>query len=381
MREILITMKKELRSIFRDKKTFLTLLLFPILIPAMIFLYAYMYEGEMQDKFYTVGVDYSLNQNELSYMDGANLKAKHYSSKQEMKKAYAKGEILGYIDYQEKDKQYTVYTNVDSSDGMKVQSYVSAYLEGYKNYLAKIYLIGEDIDIDKTFEQFKYKIVDLEGDNFLLNLMFTIAFTYIIMAIVIATTNMATNATAVEKENGTLETILTFPISPKNLILGKYMATVIMGFLSSFMGLFLTIISLNIVIHHFSFFEGLSYQINMGSIFISLVIIIMASLFIAGLSILLTSFTKSYKEAQSVSSVLNILTVIPMMISIMGISIQKWFYIIPIFNYTQGLMDVFSARVNEFEIFMLVISSLLYIFLIIIYIVKQYRSEKVLFGR
>ncbi len=381
MREILITMKKELRSIFRDKKTFLTLLLFPILIPAMIFLYAYMYEGEMQDKFYTVGVDYSLNQNELSYMDGANLKAKHYSSKQEMKKAYAKGEILGYIDYQEKYKQYTVYTNVDSSDGMKVQSYVSAYLEGYKNYLAKIYLIGEDINIDKTFEQFKYKIVDLEGDNFLLNLMFTIAFTYIIMAIVIATTNMATNATAVEKENGTLETILTFPISPKNLILGKYMATVIMGFLSSFMGLFLTIISLNIVIHHFSFFEGLSYQINMGSIFISLVIIIMASLFIAGLSILLTSFTKSYKEAQSVSSVLNILTVIPMMISIMGVTIQKWFYIIPIFNYTQGLMDVFSARVNEFEILMLVISSLIYIFLIIIYIVKQYRSEKVLFGR
>ena len=381
MREILITMKKELRSIFRDKKTFLTLLLFPILIPAMIFLYAYMYEGEMQDKFYTVGVDYSLNQNELSYMDGANLKAKYYSSKQEMKKAYAKGEILGYIDYQEKDKQYTVYTNVDSSDGMKVQSYVSAYLEGYKNYLAKIYLIGEDIDIDKTFEQFKYKIVDLEGDNFLLNLMFTIAFTYIIMAIVIATTNMATNATAVEKENGTLETILTFPISPKNLILGKYMATVIMGFLSSFMGLFLTIISLNIVIHHFSFFEGLSYQINMGSIFISLVIIIMASLFIAGLSILLTSFTKSYKEAQSVSSVLNILTVIPMMISIMGVSIQKWFYIIPIFNYTQGLMDVFSAKVNEIEILMLVISSLIYIFLIIIYIVKQYRSEKVLFGR
>lgn len=381
MREILITMKKELRSIFRDKKTFLTLLLFPILIPAMIFLYAYMYEGEMQDKFYTVGVDYSLNQNELSYMDGANLKAKHYSSKQEMKKAYEKGEILGYIDYQEKDKQYTVYTNVDSSDGMKVQSYASAYLEGYKNYLAKIYLIGEDIDIDKTFEQLKYKVVDLDGDNFLLNLMFTIAFTYIIMAIVIATTNMATNATAVEKENGTLETILTFPISPKNLILGKYMATVIMGFLSSFMGLFLTIISLNIVIHHFSFFEGLSYQINMGSIFISLVIIVMASLFIAGLSILLTSFTKSYKEAQSVSSVLNILTVIPMMISIMGVSIQKWFYIIPIFNYTQGLMDVFSARVNEFEILMLVISSLIYIFLIIIYIVKQYRSEKVLFGR
>ena len=57
MREIFITIKKELRSIFRDKKTFITLLLFPILIPAMIFLYAYMYEEESRDDVYVVGVN------------------------------------------------------------------------------------------------------------------------------------------------------------------------------------------------------------------------------------------------------------------------------------------------------------------------------------
>ena len=132
---------------------------------------------------------------------------------------------------------------------------------------------------------------------------------------------------------------------------------------------------------YFSFFEGLSYHVGLSSILISFVIIIMASLFIGGLSILLTSFTKSYKEAQSVSSILNILTIIPMMISLVGVSIQKWFYFIPIFNYTQCLMDIFSGKFHVIEIFMLIISSICYVVIILFYIVKQYRSEKVLVGK
>lgn len=340
-----------------------------------------MYEEESKDDLYSIGVNYSLNQNEISLMNNAHLKGKYYKSKKEMERAYSKGDILGYIEKKKNNNYYVVYTNEDSSDGMKVRSYVTAYLEGYNTYLAKVYLIGKNVDVKKTFDQVQYKIVDLDGENFLLNLMFTIAFTYIVMSIVITTTNMATNATAVERENGTLETILTFPISSRCLILGKYLATVIMGFLSSLIGLILTIGSLEFVKRYFSFFEGLSYHVGLSSILISFVIIIMASLFIGGLSILLTSFTKSYKEAQSVSSILNILTIIPMMISLVGVSIQKWFYLIPIFNYTQCLMDIFSGKFHIIEIFMLIISSICYVVIILFYIVKQYRSEKVLFGK
>lgn len=380
MRLVWVTVKKELRSIFRDKKTVATLLLFPILIPMMIFLYADLYENQLKDDMYLIGVDYSLSQSEMEYMDSANLKSKYYSNQKEMERAYAKGEIFGYID-RDWDNKYKIYTNVDSSDGMKIQSYATAYLEGYKNYLARVYLIGENVDVDRTFQQIDYDVVNLEGENFLMNLMFTISFTYIVMSIVIATTNMATNATAVEKENGTLETILTFPVSSKNLILGKYIATVLMGFLASFIGLFLTIISLRVVISCFPNFSHLSYQVGGLSILASLAIILMASLFIGGLSIMLTSFTKSYKEAQSVSSVLNILTVIPMMISVMGVTVHRWFYLVPIFNYTQGLMDIFAGKISILQILMIILSSLLYVVIILFSIIRQYQSEKVLFGR
>ncbi len=380
MREIIITIKKELRSILRDKKTFVTLLLFPLLIPVMIFLYAYMYDSEMENDTYLIGIDYSLNQTEREILSEVNLKVKNYASKNKMIKAYDKGDIFGYIHLKE-DGKYVIYVNENSSDGMKVKGYMLSYLEGYNTYLSKLYLIGEDIDVEKATKQIEYDVVNLEGDNFLLNLMFTIAFTYIVMSIVIATTNMATNATAVERENGTLETILTFPVSSKNLILGKYIATVIMGFLSAFIGLVLTIISLFVVVQNFSFFKDLAYKLEVGSIFVSFVVIFISSLFIAGLSIMLTIFTKSYKEAQSVSSVLNILTIIPMMISLIGISIQKWFYLIPIFNYTQMLMDVFSGNINGEAILMMVLSSVFYVFFILNFIIKKYHSEEVLFGK
>lgn len=171
MREIFITIKKELRSIFRDKKTFITLLLFPILIPAMIFLYAYMYEEESRDDVYAVGVNYSLHQNEISLMDNAHLRGKYYKNKKEMEDAYRRGDILGYIERKKDKNEYIIYTNEDSSDGMKVKSYVTAYLEGYNTYLAKIYLIGENVDVKKTFDQVQYQVVDLDGENFLLNLI------------------------------------------------------------------------------------------------------------------------------------------------------------------------------------------------------------------
>ncbi len=381
MNNIFITVKKELRSMFRDKKTLYMLLVFPVLIPVMIFLYSYLYETENGDTSYLIGIDYELNSTEITLLEEAHLEVKKYSCLKEMEEAYSEKEIFGYIDYLKEEDKYVLYTNEKSEDGMYVSNYVRTYFEGYNDYLARLYLIGEDVDVDKAYDNFSYEVVSLDGENWMLMLMFTISFTYIVMSIVISTTNMATTATAVEKENGTLETILTFPIRSRDLIIGKYLATVVMGILSSLIGLVLTVGSLEIAMNQFSVFQGMSYHISVGGLFIAVLIVILASLFIAGLSIAVTSFAKSYKEAQSMSSVLNILTVIPMMISLMGVSISRIYYFIPIFNYTQVLLDIFSDSYDIISILIVVISSCFYVVLVIAYIIYQYRTEKVLFGR
>ena len=47
------------------------------------------------------------------------------------------------------------------------------------------------------------------------------AITFTIMAITLSCIYTSTDSTAGEKERGTLETILTFPVDRKELILGK----------------------------------------------------------------------------------------------------------------------------------------------------------------
>lgn len=378
MSNIVITIKKELRSMLRDKKTLITLLAFPLLIPVMIFLYGNIYEGAEEADKYLIGINYTPNTTEISLMDEANLEYEVYKDKSEMAAAYDNGDIAGYI-YYDNDKYY-LYTNEDSEDGMYVSSYVMSYLEGYNEYLAKLYLIGEDIDVDKAYANIEYEIVDLDGENFMLMMMFTVSFVYIIMAIVMATTNMATSATAVEKENGTMETILTFPISVRDLVVGKYLATVSMGIISGVIGLVLTLGSLGIATNYYEVFKDIGYDINVVNVLISLLVVVLASFFISGLSIAVTSFAKSYKEAQSMCSALNMLTVIPMFISLFGVEINKWYYLVPILNYTQVLMDIFAGSIDVLSILMVVISSVVCVLLVIVYILKQYRSEKILFG-
>lgn len=377
---IIITIKKELRSILRDKKTLITLLVFPILIPLMIFLYSYIYDNQTQDEFYNIAVNYELNTTEKSLLKDCYLNPKYYKSLSSMKKAYKENEVSGYIDYNKEKNTYTIYTNKDSEEGMYVANYVTTYLDSYNNYLAKLYLTGEDIDIDKAYNNFDYKIKDLEGENFILEIIFSISFTYIIMSIVLAGTNMATSATAVEKENGTLETLLTFPVKASELIIGKYLATVIVGLIASLIGLILTIGSISIASHLFEMFKTINFSINIETILIGIITCISASLFISGLSIAVTSFAKTYKEAQSSSQVLSILTVIPMMVSLIGIKINTIYYLIPIANYVQLLMDIFSKNFNYLNISIVLISSIIYVIVVISYIIAQYKSEKVLFG-
>ena len=146
MNSIFITIRKEIRSILRDKKTLFTLLIFPLFIPVMIFLYAYMYEDTEEEKNYLVGINYEVNSIESGLIDQANLDVLKYDSLSEMIDAYNDGKIFGYIDYSEDKNTYTVYVNQDSSDGMYVYGYINAYLND------KIIYSGGVIDDLKSLE-------------------------------------------------------------------------------------------------------------------------------------------------------------------------------------------------------------------------------------
>ena len=88
------------------------------------------------------------------------------------------------------------------------------------------------------------------------------AITFTIMAITLSCIYTSTDSTAGEKERGTLETILTFPVDRKELILGKYLAISLSGLVTLLIGVFLSIISLYFVKNNFTIYDNVIFNIN-----------------------------------------------------------------------------------------------------------------------
>jgi len=380
---IMITIKKELRSIFRDKKTMIMIFCFPFIISLFIFFFGYMEDTLMgtEDTSYNIGIDYELNSIEKTFLDEFNLEPIFYSSISEMKSAYDEGEIDAYISYDGSSKLYIIYSD-DMMNSM-ASTYASYYLDSYNAYLGDLYLKSEDIDPEIVYSNIKYELKTTDGEELntsgmMIEMVLDIAFTYIIMAIALATVNMATSAIATEKENGTLETILTLPVNTKELITGKYIATVIIGMFSSVIGFILTIVSFTIATNMFEIYEG--FSINATTVIFGLTICIVASLLIGALAIVITSSAKSFKEAQAKGNYLQYLCIVPVFLSFLELKITKIFYMIPILGHTTILMDLYLGDLKYINLFICILSTLIYSSVLIFYLFKKFKSEKILFG-
>lgn len=376
-----ITIKKELRSIFRDKKTVTLIFVFPLLIAFFIFLLSSTYETSVNNKeIYNVAINYEITDVEKKIVKENQLKTKYYDSLDKMEKDFKNSKVSAYVYYDKEKNTYTIYSD-EGMKGMTASSYITSYLDAYNTYLGNEYLLKHNINPKDVYNNFTVKTELVEGENYILQTVLSLAFTYVIIAIAMASASLATSATAVEKEQGTLETLLTFPVTSKELITGKYLATVIMSLFASLFGYIITLASLIIAKGKYKVYEDINLFINPENIIIGILICLAASLLIAGLAILLTAHSKSYKEAQMASQILTMITIIPMFISMLNIPIiSKLYYVIPILSHVQILMDIFTTKISYNNIILCLLSSIIISIIIIDIIIKKFKSEKVLFS-
>ena len=75
MNNILITTKKELRSIFRDKKTLIMLFVLPIMIPVLIVLYGFMFDNmdNSMNEETKIAINYELSTIEKEILKNNNI--------------------------------------------------------------------------------------------------------------------------------------------------------------------------------------------------------------------------------------------------------------------------------------------------------------------
>lgn len=380
MNNIIVTLKKELKLIIRDKKSLLMMALTPLFIPIFVILMSYIYEEittNNEDKKYVVGVNYSLSNIEKELLS-KELDIIYYDNIDNIKKDYDKKKIISYII--KDNNNYNIYTNTKSEDGSMAISYIVSYLDNYNNYLGQSYLIDNNIDLNKVYNNINYNINEIKGESVFGNQIILMAITFIIMSITLSSIYTSTDTTAGEKERGTLETILTFPISRKELVLGKYLAISMSGLITLIIGILLSLISLYYVKNTFTIYDNVIFNINIKTITLIVLILIFYTFFISGICITIASFTKTFKEAQSALTPISLITCVPMFLELLNININGALAFIPIINHTIVVNEILTGTININSIIITIISSIIYIILLMIFINKMYKSEKILFS-
>jgi len=379
MRNILITIKKELRSIFRDKKTLRAMFIYPILIPCMVILYGNIGDSvDNEEASSTIGVNYEITTEEKELFKEFNLEVIEYKSEAEMNDAYKDKTISAYLT--KKDNIYKIYADESSTDGMNAEGQIAAYLDSYNNLLASKFIASKGIDPETAFHQLSYEFESLERNNYMVTVLLAVSLTYTILSICISSSNMAILTTATEKENGTLETILTFPIKKGELITGKYLSSVVVGFIAALISLILMIGSFKIGSMHYEIFKDISLHITCASLVGCALMCLLASVFISGVAMFLTAFSKSYKEAQSKIGLINLVGTIPMFVSILNVEVSRLYYLIPICNYEQILQELLLSKTSAVNILIVLASTIVYTYIVVQSIIKLYNSEKILFN-
>ena len=374
-------LKKELRELFRDKKSLAMMLVIPIFIPLLVIGMSALFESQMNvdtEEYNKIGFSYELSQVEESIAKEMDIDVVHGTTK-ELKEKYEEGNINLYIT--KKDNHYTIH-----SDGSDNSSYASSlmetYFNTYKEVLQQESLSKQKINPDEILNIITVDEKVVEEDNFFASYIKNYAFLFILMAITVSATYPATDTTAGERERGTLETLLTFPIKSKDIIIGKFLGVTVSSIITGLLSLALAVISLFISKDMFTIYEGVNTMYSLSSIIYAVVVIVTYSFFISGLCIAIASTSKTFKEAQSALTPLTFISLFPGMIAFMiGITTNTLISIIPFLNFTTIFTDITAGNINVLHIFLMMLSTVIYISIVFYYIIKQYKSEKVLFAK
>jgi len=194
----------------------------------------------------------------------------------------------------------------------------------------------------------------------------------------------AIDLTAGEKERGTMETILSSPLSRVDLVLGKFFL-VLSASLSTAI---LSIISMGTSFYlagHFSAMEqkdAAVFQLHIGLRTVLSVFLMALPLAVLFASALLTIalFAKTYKEAQSYLTPMTFIVVIPAVASLLpGFDLTSKLALVPILSTSLVCKEIVAGTFHWNYILLILLSSSVYAAAALFIAVKMFQRESVLF--
>lgn len=386
MNSIFKIFKKEIRETFRDKKSLMMMLVVPLFIPLIVIGLSALFDYQTSENVSEIkkfSFAYELSDVEKSILDELEVEVISGTEEELMEKL--ENDEINFFISKSNDKDPNKFI-INHKKNTSANYLVENFIESYKTYVQSNYLASNGVDPVPFLNivSSEENVID-EGEeeiNPMVDYMVQYSFIFIIMAITISATYPATDATAGERERGTLETLLTFPVKSRDIILGKYLNITVSSIVTGILSLILAIISLAIAGNSFSIYEDTTLMLSLQSLIIAVIAIILYSLMISGLCIAIASKSKTFKEAQSALTPIQFISFFPSFIAFL-LEVNNSFILslIPFLNITLLFGDSVSGNLSIINVIGVVLSSILITAILLSVIIKQYKSEKVLFAR
>jgi len=158
----------------------------------------------------------------------------------------------------------------------------------------------------------------------------------------------AIDLAAGEKERSTLETLLTSPASRMQIVLGKFLVVTLAGIISALTSILAIYLSMKQSKDIPSkAMETLLRVVDPQSIALLLSLLIPLCIFFSAVMLSFSIYAKSFKEAQSIMTPLNIIVIIPVAIGLFpGIKLSVTTALIPVLNVSLASREIISGTIK-----------------------------------
>lgn len=208
----------------------------------------------------------------------------------------------------------------------------------------------------------------------------------VIMIVIMVVGSIVISSMGNEKENKTLETLLTLPVKRSTIVSSKILASAIMGLvygIAYMAGMYVYMQSMSKGIGGANLAD---YGLTLGPLdwVIIMLVVFVAIMCALGLCMILGAFVKNYKSAQTMTLPITVLAIIPMIIFMfaswnsLGTSMQALMFVIP-FSHPMMIMQNLM-----FGNYLIVIAGMIYniafAVVTVLITVRLYNSDILLIG-
>jgi sodium transport system permease protein len=203
---------------------------------------------------------------------------------------------------------------------------------------------------------------------------------FVVLAAFIGGMNLAIDTTAGERERGSLEPLLVNPVPRRVLVTGKWVTAVAFSAVS----IALTLLVCVLVLQQIPLQDlGLRFDLGPREIVGVLAASLPMAALAGGLQMLVATFARSFKEAQTYLSLLMFVPVLPgLVLTVVPLETQAWMSVVPLLGQQVLLMDVLAAQPPPLWMFFLAgLSALGVGYAAVVATGRLFCDERIVYGR